>query len=229
MSPDASPAGSPTGVSACALTAGRWEPGELRGSRRVLRAPEGETPSGDSPDRALHVAAAGRSGVGPDRRADARGRARTAPGQDADRLLQGRSAPGNPRAHLVYLPRVRLPGTGGTHQRRPVFHRLSAGDQSRGTEGQKRRAPRDADSPAHRPDAQRPGALAEPHRRRVDQLLRPVLPVGAVPPPAARQRLLAALGWAEYKRLRTEKRYRKWLAGLLERQPGLFTHWRVAR
>ncbi len=29
--------------------AGRWEPGELRGSRRVLRAPEGETPSGDSP------------------------------------------------------------------------------------------------------------------------------------------------------------------------------------
>ena len=28
----------------CALTAGRWEPGELRGSRRVLRAPGGETP-----------------------------------------------------------------------------------------------------------------------------------------------------------------------------------------
>jgi RNA-directed DNA polymerase len=31
---------------------------------------------------------------------------------------------------------------------------------------------------ARRPDARRPGALAEPHRRRVDQLLRPVLPVG---------------------------------------------------
>ena len=31
-------------------TAGRWEPGERRRSRRVLRAlPEGETPSGDSP------------------------------------------------------------------------------------------------------------------------------------------------------------------------------------
>ena len=37
----------------CALTVGRWEPGELRGSRRVLRAPEGETPSGDSPHRRL--------------------------------------------------------------------------------------------------------------------------------------------------------------------------------
>jgi retron-type reverse transcriptase len=37
--------------------------------------------------------------------------------------------------------------------------------------------------------------------------------------------------WAgrKYRRLRTEKRYRKWLAGLLERQPGLFTHWRVVR
>ena len=37
--------------------------------------------------------------------------------------------------------------------------------------------------------------------------------------------------WAgrKYKRLRTNKRYRKWLAGLLERQPGLFTHWRVVR
>ena len=82
------------------------------------------------------------------------------------------------RAHLVYLPRVRLPGTGGAHQRRPVLHRLLAGDQPRGAQGQRRRAPRDADPPAHRPVAGRPGAMAEPHRRRVDQLLRPVLPVG---------------------------------------------------
>jgi RNA-directed DNA polymerase len=37
--------------------------------------------------------------------------------------------------------------------------------------------------------------------------------------------------WAgrKYKRLRTDKRYRRWLAGLLARQPGLFTHWRVVR
>jgi len=37
--------------------------------------------------------------------------------------------------------------------------------------------------------------------------------------------------WAgrKYRLLRTEKRYRKWLTGLLERQPGLFTHWRVVR
>src|SRR3954470_259694 len=39
--------------------------------------------------------------------------------------------------------------------------------------------------------------MAESHRRWVDQLLRPVLPVGDIPPPAARQRLLEALGWAE--------------------------------
>jgi RNA-directed DNA polymerase len=37
--------------------------------------------------------------------------------------------------------------------------------------------------------------------------------------------------WAgrKYKRLRTQKRYSQWLAGLLAAQPGLFTHWRVVR
>jgi group II intron reverse transcriptase/maturase len=37
--------------------------------------------------------------------------------------------------------------------------------------------------------------------------------------------------WAgrKYKRLRTQKRYGRWLAGLLLRQPDLFTHWRFER
>lgn len=37
--------------------------------------------------------------------------------------------------------------------------------------------------------------------------------------------------WAgrKYKRLRTEKRFRKWWTDLLTRQPGLFTHWRLVR
>jgi len=37
--------------------------------------------------------------------------------------------------------------------------------------------------------------------------------------------------WAgrKYKRLRTNQRYSRWLAGLLSRQPGLFTHWRLVR
>jgi RNA-directed DNA polymerase len=37
--------------------------------------------------------------------------------------------------------------------------------------------------------------------------------------------------WAgrKYKRLRTNQRYSRWLAGLLARQPGLFTHWRLVR
>jgi RNA-directed DNA polymerase len=33
----------------------------------------------------------------------------------------------------------------------------------------------------------------------------------------------------KYKRLRTRKRYDQWLAGLLSRQPGLFTQWRLER
>jgi RNA-directed DNA polymerase len=37
--------------------------------------------------------------------------------------------------------------------------------------------------------------------------------------------------WAgrKYKRLRTHKRFSRWWTGLLSRQPGLFTHWRLAR
>jgi RNA-directed DNA polymerase len=37
--------------------------------------------------------------------------------------------------------------------------------------------------------------------------------------------------WAgrKYKRLRTNKRYDRWLDGLLSRQPALFTHWRTVR
>ena len=100
------------------------------------------------------------------------------------------------RARLVHLSRVRLPGTGGAQQG-PELHRLLACDQSRGAEGQERPAPRTADPSAHRSVARRPGAMAEPHRLRVDQLLRPVLPVGVKSPPAARQRLREALGWQE--------------------------------
>jgi hypothetical protein len=37
--------------------------------------------------------------------------------------------------------------------------------------------------------------------------------------------------WAgrKYKRLRTQKRYGRWLAGLVLRQPDLFAHWRLER
>ena len=63
------------------------------------------------------------------------------------------------------------------------LHLVLACDQPRGAEGQKCQAPRTADPPAHRPDARRPGEMAKPHHRRVDPLLRPVLPVSAQSPP----------------------------------------------
>ena len=63
--------------------------------------------------RALQDAPPGGARARRDRRADTGGGAQAAPGQDADRLLQRRSAPGPARAHLVHLPRVRLPGHGG--------------------------------------------------------------------------------------------------------------------
>ena len=48
--PTPDPTCSLTGDSVRALTAGRWEPGERRRSRRVLREPGGATPPGDSTD-----------------------------------------------------------------------------------------------------------------------------------------------------------------------------------
>ena len=61
-------------------------------------------------------------------------------------------------------------------QQGPELHPLATGS-ARGAQGPKRSAPRTADPPAHRPVVE-PGAMAEPHRRRVDPLLRPVLPNG---------------------------------------------------
>ena len=90
----------------------------------------------------------------------------------------------------------RARGARGTNSGRSV-HRVLARDEHRGAQGQKRPAPQDADPPAHRPDARRPGAMAEPHHRRVDQLLRPVLPDRDGSPPAARQHLHEALGRQE--------------------------------
>ena len=147
--------------------------------------------------RALREQAAGRACACRDRCADGGGRATTSPGQDACCLLQGQQPPGGARAHLVHLPRVHLPTTGGAKQERRALHVVHASDEHRGPQSQKRPAPRTADPHAHRPDAQRHGGMAEPHHRRVDELLRPVLPVRDDSPSAARQHLHEALGWEE--------------------------------
>ena len=126
-----------------------------------------------------------------------RGGASASSRQDEDRLLQGQQPSGRARAHLVLLPRVCLPATGGTSKGRRVLHVVLAGDQSRGAQGQGRRSPQPADPSAHGPVVRRSGEMAEPHHRRVDELLRPVLPVGDLSAPAAHQHLPEALGWKE--------------------------------
>ena len=153
------------------------------------------------------------------------------PGQDEDRLLQGRQAPGRARAHLVHLPRVRLPATGGAQQERPELHRRSC----------LRSAPRRS-----RPRA--PGSARLRIHRRTDlslddlarwlnpivagwmQLLRPVLPDGAGSPPAARQRLPEALGWEEVQAAADLQAVQAVVdRAARNEQPGLFAHWRWVR
>ena len=96
-----------------------------------------------------------------------------------------------PSSGIAFRPRE------ARRQGRRAVHLVLARDQPRGAQGQERPAPRTADPQAHRPVAGRSGAMAEPHHRRVDELLRPVLPVGVGSPPAARQHLPEALGWEE--------------------------------
>jgi group II intron reverse transcriptase/maturase len=98
--------------------------------------------------------AAGRACACRDRRANGGGGAAASPRQDEDRLLQGRQSSGGARAHLVYLPRVYLPGTGGDQQQEwAALQLVLARDQPRGAQGQKRPAPRTADPQAHQPVA----------------------------------------------------------------------------
>src|SRR5215467_13209424 len=85
----------PTGIYwANGRAAGCWEPYERRRSRTVLRAPGGETPSGDSPH--LSLSQRGRSAAAA---ADTGGaicevQAATAPAKDPGRVLQGRQPAG---------------------------------------------------------------------------------------------------------------------------------------
>jgi RNA-directed DNA polymerase len=88
-------------------------------------------------------------------------------------------------------------GSPGATQERRAVHVVPARDEHRGAQGQRRPTPRSADSSAHHLQPGRPGGMVEPHRRRVDELLRPVLPVGDESPPDPRQHLPEAVGGEE--------------------------------
>ena len=181
--------------------------------------------------RALQERAASGVHAGQDRRADAGGRATAPSRQDEDRLLQGRQASGRPRAHLVYLPRVHLPGTGGDRQQeRPGLHRVLARDEHRGAQGQKRPAPQDADPPAS----------TDLTLEDLAEWLNPIIAgwinyygrfYRTVLDPLLQRVNTYLRRWAgrKYKRLRTIKRFKRWWTGLLQRAPRLFAHWRVVR
>ena len=102
-------------------------------------------------------------------------------------------------------------------------------DQSRALESQRCPTPRPADPSAHRPDAGRPGGMAEPHRRRVDALLRPVLPDEDASHPMARQHLPEALGWEEVSTVADLQAVQALWHRILEREPDLFAQWQWVR
>ena len=82
---------------------------------------------------------------------------------------------------------------------------------------------------AHGPVVRRLGTMAEPHRGRVDELLRPVLPVGDLS--LLRRVSIYLRRWAgrKYRRLRTLTRFKRWWARVIDRAPDLFAHWRWVR
>ena len=136
---------------------------------------------------------------------------------------------GRARAHLVHLPRVRLPATGGAAQGRQAVHVVLARDQPRGAQGQEHRL---RELRIHRHTDLSLDDLARwlnpiiagwmnYYGRYYRSELEPLL-----------QRVSTYLRrWArkKYKRLRTFKRFKRWWTGLLKREPGLFAHWRWVR
>ena len=81
----------------------------------------------------------------------------------------------------------------------------------------------------HRRTGLRPGRarrVDQSDRSRVDELLRPVLPVASCIPSCERINTYL-MRWArkKYKRLRTCKRFKAWWTGVIEREPELFAHW----
>ena len=177
--------------------------------------------------RALREQAAGRTRACRDRQADERGGPAAPPGQDADRLLQGRQAPGRARAHLVHLPRVRLPATGGVNSKNGGHFTSFL--------------------PAISPEALKAKSAdlraLRIHRRTdltLDDLARWLNPIVAgwmnyygryyrsALHPLLRRINAYLRRWAgkKYRRLRTHKRFTAVVDRARSRQPGLFAHWR---
>ena len=63
-------------------------------------------------------------------------------------------------------------------------------------------------------------ALINPVVAGLDELLRPVLPVAAVSPPASQQHLPDALGRQEVQAARAYKRFKRWWSGVIDPEPG---------
>ena len=151
--------------------------------------------------RALCEQAAGRSGACRDRRTDGRG------GPDGCTRTRRRSSTAKDGKRRGDHEHTCFTFLGFTFRAREAtqrqgtgayFSSLPAGDES--TEALKAKSAElraHAHPSAHRPDPGRPGPMAQPHRGRVDEVLRPVLPVGDGPPPPADQLLPEALGREE--------------------------------
>ena len=99
--------------------------------------------------------------------------------------------------HLVHVPGVHVPAQGRQESRREDVHGLPARGQPRRAQEDEPAGPPVADPHAHQARPGRARRDDQPGRGGLDELLRPVLPVAAVSPPATHQHLPDAVGWQE--------------------------------
>src|SRR5512134_969220 len=115
-------------------------------------------------------------------------------GEDPGGLLQGHQPHGRCRDHPVRLPRLLFPAAAGEVAGRAVRRVLSAGRQPEGAKGYPSGDPAMVPADPERQGAGRPGADVQPVHPRLDQLLQPLLQVGAVSDLASDRRLYRQVG-----------------------------------
>src|SRR3954467_10347165 len=135
------------------------------------------------------------------------------PGEDQVGLLQGHQSQTRLWGHPVRLPRLYVPAAAGEVERRAVRGILSSGGRPKGTEGDPSDDPGMDVANPERQGARRFGADVQPVYPRLDQLLQPLLQVGAVSDVASDRRLSHPMGTTQVQTPEAAAEGRTRLAG----------------
>ena len=176
---------------------------------------------------ALRQPGSGTAGAGGPAGADARGRPGTAPGQDQGRVLQGQQPARLIRAHRVHLPGVHVPGRAEvrprTGKRFTGFSPAISSDALKKI--RRKRGPGGCTSIRSISEAELAAGRSTRSGARLDEVLRCLLPIGAVFPPDGINAYLCAGPARSTSGSRDARKRRKRGTRRSKRRPRYFAHW----